>query len=73
MRTRTASMHGRESLTLLSVTGYSSALVLGWQSSLLPTDHVAWPSSCRARGARPCPRHEQVALRRNLSNQMIAP
>src|SRR5208282_4307211 len=47
---------GARILRLLSVTGFPSASVLGWQSSRLPTDHMAWPRSCHTRGARPCPR-----------------
>ena len=46
----------REDPGLLSVTGFPSASVLGWQSSRLPTDHVAWPRSWSWRGAQPCPR-----------------
>jgi hypothetical protein len=39
---------------LLSVAAFSSAFVLGWQSSRLPTDYVSMAKvSCRARGHDP--------------------
>ena len=48
-------------LRLLSVTGFPSASVLGWQSSRLPIDYMGMAEvSRRARGARPCPRHERA-------------
>ena len=49
---------GARRLRSLSVTGFPSASVLGWQSSRLPTDYVGMAEvSRRARGAQPCPRH----------------
>ena len=52
---------GVRRLRLLSVTGFPSASVLGWQSSRLPTDYMGMAEvSRRARGARPCPRHERA-------------
>ena len=48
---------GARRLRLLSVTGFPSASVLGWQGSRLPTDHVGMAKVSRpARCARPCRR-----------------
>jgi len=52
---------GARRLRLLSVTGFPSASVLGWQSSRLPTDYMGMAEvSRRTRGARPCPRHDRT-------------
>jgi hypothetical protein len=46
---------------LFSMTGFSAASVLGWQSSRLPTDHAGMAEvSRRARDARPCPRQKRT-------------
>jgi len=43
------------------MTGFPSASVPGWNSSRLPTDYVGMADvSRRARGPRPCPRHERT-------------
>jgi hypothetical protein len=51
---------GAQRPRLLSVTDWLSASLLGWQSSRLSADHVAWPRPLdRARGTRPCPRQKR--------------
>jgi len=60
----TALCAGARRLESLSVTGFPSASVPGWHSSRLPTDYVGMADvSRRARGARPCPRHERMGWR----------
>ena len=41
---RSATCANARRLRLLSVTGFPSASVLGWQSLRMQTDHMAWPS-----------------------------
>jgi hypothetical protein len=49
------------------VTGSPSTSVPGWHSSRLPTDYVGMADvSLRARGARPCPRHESARFHASL-------
>ena len=58
---------GARRLRLLSVTGFPSASVLGWQSSRLPTDHVGMAKVSRpARCAQPC-RRQMRAFGRTVS------
>ena len=57
---------GARRLRLLSVTGFLSASVLGWQSSRLPTARTGIAEvSRRARGAQPCPRQERTSVERS--------
>ena len=61
---------GARRLRSLSVTGFPSASVLGWQSSRLSTDHPSmWQVSRHACDAPPCPRH-YAAKRRPTSARM---
>jgi hypothetical protein len=61
---RSATCANARRLRLLSVTGFPSASVLGWQSLQMQTDHMAWPSPAavsalldpvRGRSGRPRP------------------
>jgi hypothetical protein len=62
---------GARRLRSLSVTGFPSASVPGWNSSRLPTDYVGMADvSRRARGARPCPRQMRMASAGCMGREM---